>query len=902
MRQAEPILVTIACLLALASPASAQPEPERVALYEAWHKLPVPPITPYTGPFGGEARGFIGKLPQELVADFFDWKRLGTYDPSRDPRKINAAFEQAVLEDWRRMGYNCAYKGNVWTYRSGRWLKRQGMLGAIDQTVWGVRGPPPLSHDGQEGPRQREGCGSFFARENYDDGVTLLTNFVNSYGDLDMFRVGGTYITCSWDEVGIRTRRMIDYRPEAVAEYRRYLREVWFRDASPDRDSNGDGRTYNAFTGERLTRWDQVEPPVLSPGYYKSPQPVDEKWKRPGAYKLWVDFHRYWTFEYFRRINAAVRATSGKPVRCYPFPQAFIVWPGMNSFFGMSVYWNARQNVILNVEQCWPEGPGMLLHYAQTDRLTRRHKNIIMGWSWFWFGTEARDMYDGPGDLERALVRMLGHRVDGVHHWLYSPQYRGRHQKQRLQLAYWHNFLGTHYATFLSKSAPPVPEVALLVPDYSGYFSRIYQYPKMDYAYTAAALSEAQIPFEIVSEEEIELEPDALEPYRALYVAGACWTTPTIRRRIEEFIDRGGYVFADADSFSLDIPTGRRTGFLEKTFGVRLREKQKNPFFPSAQTPQEEAWAAELHGGGSPLAFQSHDVHKPGVYSPLWTARDGKAVRNEEAWRKVDAVMAKMPRTGAGGIAQGPIDMRTPPEITYAPGIGPSDGLVTYGEVNSGTVSRGRAIAWHGDRVCGVETARTVWLGTQPGMSLHALAPRMSLSRATEPCNPFPAEVSPRYKTHKPYVDLLAYLARKAAVRPPVTMQLDGAIAGNLEVLPRADDQGNLLVFVVNHDSSAATYQVTVDRDYVSSRLPARPTAWDVLRATPIAEETTGTFELAVPAYRVAVFFVGAESVLTPIREAQAKLAARDLSVPKYFRDRPQLNQAEWGTPPVPEK
>ena len=51
-------------------------------------------------------------------------------------------------------------------------------------------------------------------------------------------------------------------------------------------------------------------------------------------------------------------------------------------------------------------------------------------------------------------------------------------------------------------------------------------------------------------------------------------------------------------------------------------------------------------------------------------------------------------------------------------------------------------------------------------MSLHALAQRMSLSQTTEPCSPLLATVSNDYATHKGYVDLVAYAARRAGVEP----------------------------------------------------------------------------------------------------------------------------------------
>ena len=899
--------VTAFILLAATGACRSQDTPEldrrRVELHDAWHQLPLPPITPYSGPFGGEARAFIGKLPtgSQIQRDYYDWKRQGTYDPGGDPRPINHEFERAVLEDWRRMGYNAAYKGKYWTYRVGRWLKKQGMLGAIDQTLWGARGDPPLGYDGKPGKRKREACGSFFARSSYDGGVRALVNMATHHGDLDLVKVGDCYLTCSWDEVGMRTRAMIDYRPEAIAEYQRYLEQVWFMDASPRDDTNDDGRTYNQFTGEKLANWDRVKPPVLSAMFRRSPKPEDEKWTRPGAYKLWMDFHRYFTFEFFRRINAEATAKSGVKIECYPFPHPFIVWPGMNCFMGLSTYWNARLNPIITSEQCWPDGPAMTVSCALTDRLVREFRNVVMGWSWFYFADEAEDMYDGPGDIERALARMMGHRIDGIHHWLYSPQYRSRHRQQRLQLAYWHNFLGKHYATFLSRSAPPTPRVALLLPDWTGYFYRVYNYPKMDFACTAAALREAQIPFEIVCEEAIELDSHALEPYEVLYVAGSEWTTRTIRRRIKEFIDGGGHVFATADSLSLDIPTGRRTEFLEHTFGVKLTHKRKNPFYPSSQTAEEEAWGAKLIGSRKPLSFQGHHLHRAGVLSKLWVRRDGEIERNEDEWGKVEAVMAKMPRLGRGGIRQSPIDMRTPPRIKYAEHLGPQDGLVTYGEICTGKMTTGIAIAWHEGGICGVETQHTVWLGTKPGMSLHALAPRLSLSRQTEPGNPYPNAVSSEYATHKPYVDIVSYVARKAGVKRIVGAYLDGAIPYNIEVLPRSDPEGNLMMIFINHDDTDAAYEVVINPDYVERQLPKGSIAWNVLEHEPIEAQTGGRFPLAVRPYRVAVCFVGSQEVLNPIKEAQAELAAMDLSVPQYFLDRPELNQALWDTP-IPEK
>jgi len=127
-------------------------EPWRVKLYEQWKQLPEPPVTPYDGPFGGNARGFVvdglkyardnkGKLTPEQVAnltaihDYHHTAKNGVYDPKKDPRPINTEYETAVLADWDRMGYNCAYKGGSFTFMVGSFLKEKGLLGAIDDII-----------------------------------------------------------------------------------------------------------------------------------------------------------------------------------------------------------------------------------------------------------------------------------------------------------------------------------------------------------------------------------------------------------------------------------------------------------------------------------------------------------------------------------------------------------------------------------------------------------------------------------------------------------------------------------------------------------------------------------------------------------------------------------------------
>ena len=944
-------------------------EPWRAELYKNWKALPEPPITPYDGPFGGEARAFVGKGDAAATADpavkanqaaIWDWTRTaqkGVYDPAKDPRPINTAFEDAILEDWRRMGYNCSYKGSTWTYRVGAFLKSKGMLGAIDQTLWGANGPPPLQFDGKEGSKQREACGSFFEAGNYAAGVNAIFGMGHFYGN-HLFTVKDHRITCSWDEVGLRTRAQMDYREPMPAEFRRFLKEVWFGDATPADDTNQDGRTYNAFTGQTVKTWDEVQPVQVSlnwatPGWNKDgtaafsalPDVDTVMYREPGRYKLLIDFHRYYTFEFFRRINDDATKKmneAGTPgrVSCYPFTQHFIVWPGANQRHGNSFYWYHRLSPVVNVEHCWPEAPVMNLNYAITDRLAPRHQNLVMGWIWFYFGQEGWDMYNGPHDMERALARLVGHNVDGTHHWLYTPRYRGRDQAQRRQIAYWQNFLKAHYAGFLAKSAPVAPKVALLMPDWTGYFYRYFQYPKQDFGWTADAFQNLQYPYHLLTEEELELGETKLSDYQVLYVVGSEWSTPTIRARIAEYIRGGGTVFANVDSLTLDLPTGKRGDFLAQQFGVQLARKHKNAFYPSTQTAEEALWGLQFDRWGGPFKLQGHMVHqlddprawaklyarteqkfvmgedgKPKrpipdnqgmrggepVRDPAWQMlrdKDGKLVRDEAVWQQLDEAMAKMPKEVLG-LAQSPLDMRTPPVIKYAPAVTGVGNAVTWGEVDEATpVGAGKPIAWWGDKVVGIETERTVWLGTREGMSLHAISTRMENHRGTEPCNPFPSAIPDSYEANRPYAEALGYAARKAGVKRPVTLMLGDKLPMNLEVLPRTAADGTLMVVIINHDATAAEYDATVDAALLAKLAGAQ--AWSMLDDKVIEEQTDGQFKLKVPAWGVSVVMLGTPAALAPIKAKQAALNKLDLSVPKYFVDRPALNEGEWGTPVPP--
>lgn len=86
----------------------------------------------------------------------------------------------------------------------------------------------------------------------------------------------------------------------------------------------------------------------------------------------------------------------------------------------------------------------------------------------------------------------------------------------------------------------------------------------------------------------------------------------------------------------------------------------------------------------------------------------------------------------------------------------------------------------------------------------------------------------------------------------------------NLEVLPRVDDHGRLMVVAISHDKTEAIYDVVVDPDRVRNGFEA----WDMLSERTIETNTDGRFRLDVPSWGVSVFMIGDAATLAPIKAA----------------------------------
>ncbi|MBT6048789.1 MAG: hypothetical protein HOG49_18485 [Candidatus Scalindua sp.] len=115
----------------------------------------------------------------------------------------------------------------------------------------------------------------------------------------------------------------------------------------------------------------------------------------------------------------------------------------------------------------------------------------------------------------------------------------------------------------------------------------------------------------------------------------------------------------------------------------------------------------------------------------------------------------------------------------------------------------------------------------------------------------------------------------------------------NLEVLPRINTDGTLMVIVINHDKTEARYDVKVDQVYIKKGMEA----WSMLDEKTIEKRTDGKFKFSVPSWGVSVFMLGTPKNLGQIKSVQARLNKKDMSVPRYFLDRPDLLKPEYSVP-----
>ena len=180
-----------------------------------------------------------------------------------------------TLDDYLEMGFTGAYKSDSDAPHGGRLFLDRGHHGFMLQSPFANRGKPVIGHDGKPaafrtlerlGNRRHPYCNSIFSPDNVESYYAYLIRFGREYGLKNLFHAGDAIVMSSWDETGLYSRKFMDYGYSARVEFAAFLKDVAFKDDHPNRDTNGDGRTFNSETGLRIEDWSQVPMPLSAGG------------------------------------------------------------------------------------------------------------------------------------------------------------------------------------------------------------------------------------------------------------------------------------------------------------------------------------------------------------------------------------------------------------------------------------------------------------------------------------------------------------------------------------------------------------------------------------------------------------------------------------------------------------
>ena len=800
------------------------------------------------------------KMPSLLPA----WRKLRTVPILQYywPKCEDDAALQAWLADYIEMGFTGTYKSDKTPPTGGRLFRDKGLHGFMLQSNFANRGEPVLGPDGKPAPfpgvkrlggRRHPICNSVFSPANVETYYAYLIRFGRDYGLDNLFQVGDTIVMSSWDETGLYTRKFMEYGYTARDEFIRYLTDVVFKDTHPHKDTNGDGRTFVGETGLAIDDWSQVVMPSWP-----------ERYQRPGLWRHWIDFHAYYTYLFFRRGALVMEKAFRRPVELFAFSHATAKWVGRTSSIGLDLYWQSKLNRILTVEDCQDTYPGSNIHYYWTDQLSRRYKLPVMGWSWWW--PDAKRSTD-PLAFGRALARAMGHNCHGLNFWVYTPSW-GEKPAARAACAHWHRVFQAHWE-FLRNATVPVPQVAIVRPRNTANMYPKWTYPKRDQGWTVAALTEAQIPFEIIADNQVEHEPNVLDDYKVLLMPTAAWESPRFLALLGKFLDRGGYVYTTGDSFMKDNVTGREIDFLSRRFGIRPTRKHKCLFAPSYDSAAEYLWRME---------------HASTWQRPKWGESGGRGFEKRLVPLVVkDADLASLrgalPEVSGTGLPQALLDPRAPQWIE-----GKAAGLParhrTFHDIITGDVQPGGTVlATYGGQVCAVETKRTVWTGFRAGIDHACRFPLKLMRQWGEPVWPFEAGLGTDAAGRAGARDWITRIVRKAGVKPWVRVTRQGAPAPHIEVHLRKDPHGDAMLFIINHERLGG---------------PCRFEGDVLRRAEAIAELRTGTrperaadgsIRLTVPPFDVAIIAAGSKAFV------DARLAAHR-AIKKDVAPMPVFTQA----------
>ena len=562
-----------------------------------------------------------------------------------------------------------------------------------------------------------------------------------------------------------------------------------------------------------------------------------DRYKTPAQWKLWVDFHAYYTNLFFLEAGRTVGEKIGRDVELFPFAHATMKWPGASSARGLDAYKQARSHRMLVVEDCQPDYPGSTIAYSMTDQLSRRYGRPVIGWSWFW---PEPDRSNDPLEAERSLARAMGHNVHGLLFWVYSEKWSEK-PAMRSSVAYWHKLFDAHWP-FLRQAWATTPQVAVLYPRNTGNMYYNWDYPKMDYGWTFQALSETHVPFEVVTDNQIEAEPDVLNDYKVLIAPTATWESGKLRQAIASFIKKGGFVMADGDGFMMDVDTGKPVNFLAELFGVQLERKHKGAFAPTYDNAEEFDWVKS-----KAAAWQM------AKWVPKTTGEEPDLLDRCEVLAMADPQFAELstelPKTSGTGLQQNLLDPRKPQLIEGSDG----EKHRTFHDIVTGKpLSGGKTIANFEGEPCAVETARTLWLGFRPGFDHACVFPLRQMAKWGESVWPFDKTLSTDAKGCSSSRGWIARILDKAGVKPEIALSLNGQSCPWIEILKRGDKDENSLIFLIDHEGQGGKYQMK----------SLKGEAVDLMSGKPLARTADGTIEIEIPAKRVVMLAVGSKEFI----------------------------------------
>jgi|GEM_PF-2772937 len=777
------------------------------------------------------------------------------------PATENETEREAAFQDLLAMGFTGVYKVDKSEPYGGRLFREKGLHGLMQQTKFGNSSyKPTLGPDGSPAVYRKEHPlrKSVFAKENVKNYLDeYVIGFARNYGPENLFHVGETLVMSSWDETGLYSREQIEYGYDARERFADYLREVIYGG-----EENALAR-FNAETGLNLTDWRELPMPVYM-----------QRYDTPALWKRWIDFHAYFTADFFRQTGAVATRELGRDVEVFTFPHATAKWPGPSSAKGIDQFLLAKTNRLLTVEDCQADYPGSTIHYAFTDQLSRRYNRPVLGWSWFWGDA---DRHNDPLEIGRALARAMGHSTHGLLHWNYDPTFKDerfdwrKKPATRKALAYWHRTYQAHWP-FLKSTVGEAPQVAVLFPRNSGnmYYHPVHQwvFPKQDFGWTCHLLNELHVPFEVVSDNQIEFEPSVLDDYRLLIAPTSAWQSPEVREAIAAFIARGGFVYTSGDGFVMDTRTGKAVPFLGEQFGIDLETKHRTLFAPTYDTAAEEEWSR-----GRVAELQT----------PKWEG-GAKHYRPEEQFEPVeltDETLAEirkaLPDQGITGVWQTVWDPREEQMVRIEMKGREPVSHRTYHDILTGKARPGATVlARYGDDVAAVETERTVWTGFRPGWDAACEMPVPFMRSWGEPVWPYKYDpgVGNRGATARA---VFAYVLSKAGIEPPLKVERNGEPAPEIEVRSRVGKDGNRMVWLINHGDTEASCSVKGDW------LAKAEVVADVRSGKPI-KVREGTTELKIPAGEVMMLALGEDRFVRNAQAAQARVA-RDLEALKTFAE-----------------